>query len=233
MIEYQNNNPIVSNDYSISSNTLLSKVFFRMFLGLLATAFAAGYVYYSGALESLVLNGGLFVFLIAELVLAVVLSLGIKKFSPGVATALFFGYSIVSGVTFSTIFIMFELSSIVYAFVGTAAIFGILAYIGKTTKADLTNMGTILGVTLIIAIIISIVNIFIGNSLLDIIMDWVILAIFMGYTVYDINKILKIQERGYAYLNEDNLYIYGAFQLYLDFINMFIRILQLFGKRRN
>ena len=84
---------------------------------------------------------------------------------------------------------------------------------------------------LIVGIILSIINIFIGNSMLDIILDWVILLVFFGITVYDMNKIKSLQyEEG---INQEKLYIYGAMQLYLDFINIFLRILSIFGKRRD
>ena len=231
MMGYDDQGPIVQEQVSSaeSTNMMLTKVFFRMFLGLLATAIAASYVYFSGALESLATSGGYIACIIAELVVALVFSFGFRKFSAGVVTALFFAYSILTGVTFSVLFIAFELESIVYAFAGTAAIFGVLAYIGKNTKRDLTKFGTMLMITLGVAIIVSIINLFIGNSMLDIALDWVILFVFMGFTIYDINKIVAMQNEGFE---SEKLYVYGAMQLYLDFINLFIRILSLFGKRK-
>ena len=213
-----------------TTNDLLTKVFFRMFLGLLATAVVAGYTYYSGLLVDFVERGGYVFCLIAELIVVFAFSFGFRKFSPGVVTALFFAYSILTGVTFSSIFVLFELSSIVYAFIGTAAMFGILAYIGKNTTKDLSNLGTILTVTLLIGLVVTLINLFIGNAMVDIVLDWVILGVFMGFTVYDMNKILNIQDSGM--MDEEHLYVYGAMELYLDFINIFIRILYLFGSRR-
>ena len=227
MINYtsENSSPITS------TNDLLTKVFYRMFLGLLATAIAAGYTFYSGALESLIESGSFTFLFIAEIVVVLCFSLGFRKFSSGVVTGLFFAYAILTGVTFSTLFAVYELSSIVYTFGGTALIFGALAYVGKTTNKDLSNLGTILSVTLIVGIIISIINLFIGNTMVDIILDWVILFIFMGFTVYDMNKITHIQEEGVA--DEEKLYVYGAMELYLDFINIFLKLLRFFGKRRD
>ena len=222
----EESSPIMTN-----ANDLLSKVFFRMFLGLLATAFVAGYTYYSGLLEDFVLRGGYVFCLIAEIVVVLLFSFGFKKFSPGVVTGLFYAYSILTGLTFSSIFVVFELSSIVYAFLGTAAIFGILAYVGKNTTKDLTKLGTILTITLIVGLVISIINLFVGSAMVDIVLDWVILLVFMGFTVYDMNKIVALREEGFT--DDEHLYIYGAMELYLDFINMFIRILYLFGKRRD
>jgi len=222
----EESSPVMTN-----TNELLGKVFFRMFLGLLATAIVAAYTFYSGLLEDFVARGGYVFCLIAELVVVMVFSFGFRKFSAGVVTALFYGYAILTGVTFSSLFVLFELNSIVYAFVGTAAIFGILAYIGKNTTKDLTHFGTILTVTLIVGLIVSLINIFLGFGALEIALDWLILAIFMGFTVYDMNKITNIQNEDI--MDDEHLYVYGAMELYLDFINIFIRILYLFGNRRN
>lgn len=224
--------PIVQEQVHSGSNVneFLTKVFFRMFLGLLATAIVAAYTYYSGLLEDVISSGGFFAIIIAELIVAIAFSLGFRKFSAGVVTALFFVYSLLTGVTFSCIFAVFELESIAYVFLGTAAVFGVMAYIGKTTTKDLTKFGTILMVALIVAIVISLINLFVGNSFLDIVLDWVIIAIFMGFTVYDMNKILNLRDGGYA--DEEKLYVYGAMELYLDFINLFIRLLSIFGKSR-
>lgn len=222
----EESSPVMTN-----TNELLGKVFFRMFLGLLATAIVAAYTFYSGLLEDFVARGGYVFCLIAELVVVMVFSFGFRKFSAGVVTALFYGYAILTGVTFSSLFVLFELNSIVYAFVGTAAIFGILAYIGKNTTKDLTHFGTILTVTLIVGLIVSLINIFLGFGALEIALDWLILAIFMGFTVYDMNKITNIQNEDI--MDDEHLYVYGAMELYLDFINIFIRILYLFGSRRN
>ena len=114
---------------------------------------------------------------------------------------------------------------------GTAALFGILAFIGKNTTKDLSKFGTILIVALAIGLVLTIINIFIGNSMLDIILDWAILFIFFGLTVYDTQKIIRMHEAGFV--EDEKLYVYGAMELYLDFINIFLRILRLFGKRRN
>ena len=99
------------------------------------------------------------------------------------------------------------------------------------SERDISSWHNILFAVLIVGIILSIINIFIGNSMLDIILDWVILLVFFGITVYDMNKIKSLQyEEG---INQEKLYIYGAMQLYLDFINIFLRILSIFGKRRD
>lgn len=214
-----------------SQKGLITKTFFRMFLGLLATALASFYSYSSGLLETILMNGSYMYLLIAEVVVVFVFSLFFRKLSAGMVTVLFFGYAFLNGVTLASIFYVFELTSIAYTFLATAALFGILAFIGKNTEKDLTKFGTILTVSLLVGLVLTIVNLFLGSSTLDIILDWVILLIFMGFTVYDMNKLRNMQDLGYA--NDEKLYVYGAMELYLDFINLFLRILSIFGKRKN
>ena len=214
-----------------SVNELLSQTFFVMFLGLLATAIAAIYTYATGMYINMLSGNTYLVLCIAELAVAFIFSLFFRKLSSGVVTLLFFAYSILTGVTFSVIFAVFDLTSIAYAFIATAGIFGALAYIGKTTDKDLTSLGTILSVTLLIGLVLTVVNLFIGSSALDIFLDWVILFIFMGFTLYDMNKLTHLSEMGYA--TDDKLHIHGAMELYLDFINIFIRILQVVARNRD
>lgn len=217
--------------HSLDTNSVLTNTFFRMFLGLIASAGTAFYVYKSGLYISVILGGYFFPLAIAEIVVVLLFSLLFKKLSPTAVSILFFAYAFLNGFTLSVIFIAFEITSIVYAFVGTAALFGILSFIGYKTDKDLSSFGTILSVALIIGLILTLVNLFIGSTFLDIALDWAILFIFVGLTVYDMNKIKVMQEAGFC--DDEKLYVYGAMQLYLDFINIFLRILSLFGKRRN
>lgn len=230
MMEYEDNGAIRTKRMS-STNELLSQTFFVMFLGLLATAIASIYTYASGMYIEMLTGNTYMVLCIAELVVAFVFSLFFRKLSSGVVTLLFFAYSILTGVTFSVLFAVFDITSIAYAFIATAGIFGALAYIGKTTNKDLSSLGTLLSVTLFAGIILTIVNLFIGSTTLDIILNWGILFIFMGFTLYDMNKLTHLSEMGY--ITDDKLHIYGAMELYLDFINIFIRILQIFARNRD
>ena len=210
---------------------LISKTFFWMFLGLLGTAIMAWYTYSSGLLLDILTGGTWQVLLIVEVIVVILFSFLFRKLSPTVVGILYFLYAMINGITLSTIFVVFELNSIIYLFVASAAIFGALAFIGYKTDRDISNWRSILFTVLIVGIILSIINIFLGNSTLDLILDWVILLTFFGVTVYDMNIIKNLQyEEG---INQEKLYIYGAMQLYLDFINIFIRILSLFGKRRD
>ena len=166
-----------------------------------------------------------------EVAVVLIFSLLFKKLSPTVVTVLFFTYAFINGFTLSVIFAIYEMSSICYAFVGTAVLFGALAYLGYKTDKDISKLGTMLTVSLFVGIILTIINIFLKSSILNIILDWAILFIFCGLTAYDMNKIKKMQEMGFC--EDEKLYVYGAMELYLDFINIFLRILSLFGKRKN
>ena len=216
---------------SVDTNMVLTNTFFRMFLGLLASALTAFYVYKSGLYVSMVSSGSYMFLAIVEIAVVLIFSLLFKKLSPTAVTVLFFTYAFVNGFTLSVIFAVYEITSIVYAFVATSAFFGILSLIGYKTNKDISNLGTILTVALLVGIVLTIVNIFIGSTILDIALNWAILILFFGLTIYDMNKIKIMQESGFY--NDEKLYVYGAMELYLDFINIFLRILALFGKRKN
>lgn len=208
-------------------NKLLSKTFLWMFLGLLVT-FATGYAVSSNPVMIENVFGGMFyIFIILELVLVLVLSARVMKMSPVGAKICFLLYSFVSGLTFSSIFIVYNLTSITSVFLISALVFGIMALIGYTTKVDLTKVGFYLMMALIGAIIVMIVNIFLNNPMVDTFISIVCLIIFIGITAYDVQKIKALESSG---LPEDNLAIYGALDLYLDFINIFLHLLQFFGK---
>lgn len=138
----------------------------------------------------------------------------------------------INGVTLSVVFVVYELSSIVSVFIISALVFGILGFIGYKTNRDLNSWGTYIIVFLIAGIILSLLNLIVfRSSVLDIAIDWLILILFCGATIYDINKIKVLQES--ADINQDKIHIYCAMQLYLDFINIFLRILSLFGKSKD
>ncbi len=213
--------------YEVTSiNKTLASTFLWMFLGVMSTAIIAAITYYSGAVIDIV-ESWMFIGII-QIVIAIVMGLLINKMPVGLTTFLFFLYSMLTGLTFSVIFAAFELETIAYALFATAGFYGVLAYIGYRTEADLTNIGRILFITLIFGLILSIINIFMGSETLDIVLDWVLLAVFAGLTIYDMNKVKNMAQMG---METDRVAIYGAFQLYLDFINMFIRILSIMGRR--
>ena len=211
------------------NNNVYSKTFLWMFLGLLATAIVSTFSYVTGFTINFIEFWP--ILLIVEVVVVIVFSLLLKKLPPGVVGVLFFVYAILNGITLSTIFYVFALSSIVFIFFAAAAIFGICALYGKITNKDLSKIGTILLVTLLIGVIISIINLFIGNSMIDIVLDWLILIVFFGRTAWDMQKVRQFAESGQ--MSDDKVAIYCAMQLYLDFINIFLRLLQIFGSRKD
>lgn len=227
MESYEEGNPIRTMDM----NSILTNTFFRMFLGLLASAITAFYAYKSGIYISMIEGGTYGALAVAEVVVVIIFSLLFRKLSPMAVTILFYAYAFLNGFTLSIIFAVFEMTSIVYAFAGTAVLFGALAYIGYKTNRDISSFGTILSVALIIGLVLTIINLFLGNTFLDLVLDWAMLIVFCGLTVYDMNKIRAMQEAGFC--DDEKLYVYGAMELYLDFINIFLRILSLFGKSKD
>lgn len=227
MIGEQNEEPIIQNE----ETNFIPKTFFWMFLGLLGTAIVAWYTYSSSLFLNILSGGSFGILLILEIVVVLLFSFLFRKLSPTVVGILYFIYAAINGITLSTIFVVFELQSIVLLFVASSILFGGLALYGYKTSKDLSNWHTLLFGTLIVGLIVSIINLFIGNSMLDLILDWVILFVFFGITAYDMNKIKQLSLL--QNLDKSKLHIYGAMELYLDFINIFLRILSIFGKRRD
>ncbi len=210
-------------------NRVYSKVFGWMFIGLLLT-FLTGYTVANNLDMLLFVYEGnkWIIFSIIEIVLVIFLSARIQKMSSITAKICFVIYSIVTGLTFSSIFIAYKLDSIIYVFGITALLFGIFALFGHFTKMDLSKISTYLFMGLIGIIICGIVNIFLGNETFDLVICVIGVIIFLGYTAYDVKKINYLSQ---AFAKEDNLAIYGALELYLDFINLFLKLLRLFAKR--
>ena len=214
------------------TNKILPKVFGWMFIGLLVTFFTGYYVsLHPETMFKLFGSYAFIIVIIVEFAVVIFLSTRITKMKPSTAIISFIIYSAVSGLTFSTIFVTYSLNSIMLVFLITAIIFAVFALLGATTKLDLSKFSTYLLMGLLAIIICDIVNIFLNNSTFDIILSCVCIAIFVGYTAYDVQQILRMQE--FNLLPEDNLAIYGALEVYLDFINIFLRLLQLFGNSDN
>lgn len=208
-------------------NKTLSKVFTWMFIGLLITFITGYYVSLNEFALARIFSGYTYIFIaIIEFILVIYLSARITKMSPTTARICFLLYSFITGITFGAIFIVYEITSIIYTFLITAIVFGLCALIGKTTKMDLTKMGSYLIIGLIGVILCSIVNIFLKSSGFELILSIITIIIFLGLTAYDIQKIQRLE----GIIPEENLPIYGALELYLDFINIFIELLRFFGK---
>ena len=209
---------------------ILPQVFGWMFLGLLITFISAYIVSINTNMLIKIYSGGFYwVFVIAELILAGVLSIRIGKMKGITATCLYLFYTFLTGLTLSLIFVAYEMSSIIIVFLVTALLFGIFALIGKFTKIDLSKFGTYLFMWLIGILILYLINIFIANGTINIIGCILGIIIFLGYVAFDIQRILKSE----GTLENRNLAIIGAFSLYLDFINIFIDLLNLFGNSKD
>ncbi len=222
---------IKENYYEMTGNNWALKTFVRMFLGLLATALVAFYTYESGLYIKIATSMSYAILGIVEIAVVLLFSWLFKKASPVVVTILYFLYAVINGVTMSVIFAAFSMNTIFYAFLTSSLLFAGLAAYGYFTKKDVTKLGSVCMVALVVGLVMSIINLFLGNTVLDIILDWVILAIFVGLTVYDMNRIKYLNEE--LDCPDEKLYIYGAMELYLDFINIFIRLLSIFGRRRD
>lgn len=209
---------------------VLSKSFMWMFIGLLITFVTGLITSNSSVMLENIYGGGYWIFVVAELILVIILSARVMKMKPVTARICFFLYSFVSGLTFSSIFIVYSLNSIMLLFLVAALIFGLMAVIGYTTNVDLTSIGTYFLFGLLGVVIVALVNIFMQNSMLELVISAICIVLFIGITAYDVQKIKSLEESG---LPEENVAIYGALELYLDFINIFLHLLQLFGNSDN
>ena len=220
--------------YTQSVAKVMRSVYLRMFLGLLATAFTAMFVASQESLMLAIFGNKIFFWglIIAEFACVIGISGAINKISTAMAVLLFFVYAIINGVTLASIFRVFEISTIAQTFFITAGVFGAMSAYGYLTRADLSKFGAFLFMALIGLIITSVVNIFFMEESKT--LDWVIslggVGIFIGLTAWDTQKIkmMVMQSNGY---NVGKIATLGALSLYLDFINLFLYLLRIFGSR--
>ncbi len=171
--------------------------------------------------------------MLAPFIMVMIMGMRFQKLSYGSMVLLFAGFSSLMGISLSTIFVVYTMSSIASVFFITAATFGAMALIGYTTKTDLTKFGSLLFMALIGIIIASIVNWFLRSPGMDYVISILGVLIFTGLTAYDVQKLKRIGS-GIEYQNEatNKLVIMGALSLYLDFVNLFLFLLRIFGDRR-
>ena len=223
--------------YTVEDTSAVSEVlsgsFMYMFIALLVTGITAVITATSPVLLSaIVSNSTTFMLLfVVEFIIVFAASAAMKHNNIVLSGILFFAYAVVNGLTLSVIFLAFTASSIEQAFFATAAMFGVMAFIGKVTKKDLTSIGNILLIGLIAVILTSLVNILIGSTVVDMAITIVAIIIFLGLTAYDTQKIQKMAQANTGY-HLAVISLWGAMELYLDFINLFLRILSLMGRRK-
>ncbi len=210
-----------------------AQVFWWMGIGLALTAITAMAVTYVEPLQRIVLGNPIIYFglIIAELGMVFYLSLRLTKLSFSTALTIFLVYAAVNGLTLSAILLVYTATSVVSTFFITAGMFGAMALFGTTTKRDLSSWRSFLFMGLIGIIIASVVNIFLGSSMLHWMISLFGVAIFVGLTAYDTQKIKHMAVQNSLPIGK--LAIYGALALYLDFINLFIMLLRFFGSSRD
>lgn len=220
-----------------NTNTFVANVFSLMFAALIISGISAVW-FATESMKSYIINyeGGLttlgWISMIAPIGLVMLIGFGFQKYSAKFLLGVFLIYSTLTGISLSTIFSVYSMGSIASTFFISALTFGIMALTGYTTKTDLTKLGSLLYMGLIGIIIASIVNFFIGSSLMHYIISIIGVLVFTGLTAYDVQKIKNIgnqvQEGSES---AQKLMIMGALTLYLDFINLFLMMLRLFGNR--
>lgn len=227
-------------DYGSMSSTqitqlTMNKVYAWMTLALIVSAVAAYYTAGNHTIQSFIYGTGwgMWALLIAEIALVLFLSARLHKISFSTAVVVFGIYSVINGITLSAILLMYSTSTIYTAFFSTAITFGVMSLIGYTTKKDLTSIGSFLMMALIGLIIASLVNLFLRNSMMDTIITYLGLFIFIGLTAYDTQKIKHaLSAQGQWGVDVRKIALMGALTLYLDFINLFLYILRLLGDRK-
>jgi uncharacterized protein len=217
-------------------SAVLRRVYVWMTLGLLVTAGTAAFVSISPLFQILASQPLIFfVLMIAELGLVIGLSWGINRLSPGTAMLLFFLSALLNGLTFSVLFVVYTLGSVASTFLATAALFGVMSILGYTTKMDLSKMGSFLFMGLIGLLIAMLVNMFWTNTILGWIVTFAGILIFLGLTFFDTQRIKRMTAAALEQGDENvqvRMGVLGALSLYLDFINLFLFILRLGGRRR-
>jgi FtsH-binding integral membrane protein len=233
---YQN---VIQIEDADASRKFLANVFIWMFAAMGISAFT-GYAFTATPLVTLIidptvhqLTGLGIVALISPIVFSLLIRFGYTRLSFGVLVALFIVYASMMGITLGLICSLYLASSVITMFIASAAIFGVMAIAGYTTKTDLTAFGSILIMIFFGAFIATIINWFMGSAQMDYILSYVFVAVFIGLTAYYVQMLKRIGA-GLEYGSADSkkLTIIGALVLYTTFVNLFIRLLMIFGRRR-
>jgi len=217
-------------DTAERERTFIRSVYAWMFGGLILTALAAMWVVSSPAMQKLVFGTPLrWVLLFAEIGLVFYMSFRITKMSPAAAASVFLVFSLLNGLTLSAIFFVYTAAKIYLAFFTAAGMFGAMSIYGMVTKRDLTSLGSFMFMGLIGILICGVVNIFLKSPGLHFAISLIGVFVFLGLTAWDTQKL-----KAYATAPElrENLAVYGALALYLDFINLFLLLLRIMGDRR-
>jgi len=210
-------------------NEAMARVYGHMGLAVLTSMVVSFLVASSPELMTFFFTGAMkWIVIFAPLVAILAVSFAMEKLSKSQLQIFLHGFAALMGLSFSTIFIVYNIGSIVSAFMSAAVLFGVMSFYGYFTKKNLDSIGQFMFIGLIAIIIASIINIFIGSSVATMVISALAIVIFLGLTAYDTQKIRQMV----SYDNDGKAEIAGALSLYLDFINIFLNLLQLFGGRK-
>ncbi len=241
-----NNNPdytyqnVVQINDSDASRKFIANVFLWMFVALgISAIFAYIFANTPAFLQMLVdpntrqLTGFAYLVMFSPLAFVLLISFGLNRISYPVLSLLFIAYAAVTGISLSFILLAFTASSVLGVFLTSSVVFGVMAIAGYTTTQDLTKFGSILIMFLIGIIVASVVNFFLHSSGLDMIISYIGVAVFVGLTAYDVQKLKNIGAGlTYGDATASKMALMGGLTLYLDFINLFLMLLRIFGRRR-
>jgi FtsH-binding integral membrane protein len=210
-------------------NTAMSRVYGHMGLAVVTSMIVSFIVGTSPALLAFFFTGAMkWIVIFAPLVAILAVSFAMDKFSKNALTLFLHGFAALMGLSFATIFALYQMGSIVSAFMSAAILFGVMSFYGYFTKKNLDSIGQFMFIGLIAIVIASIVNIFIGSTVFQMVISAIAVIVFLGLTAYDTQKIRELV----SVENDGKAEIMGALNLYLDFINLFLALLQLFGGRK-
>jgi len=230
---------VIQIDEADSSRRFLAGVFSWMFVALAISA-AFAYEFTTPALLQYLydpathqLSPLFYIAMFAPLAFVLIISFGMNRLSYAVLSVLFILYSAVTGISFSFILLAYTPGSVIGVFLTTSLVFGVMAVAGYTTKTDLTKFGSLLIIALIGLVIASVINVFMHSQAWDYIISYIGVAVFVGLTAYDVQKLKNIGAGiQYGEASSKKMALMGGLTLYLDFINLFLFLIRIFGRRR-
>jgi FtsH-binding integral membrane protein len=210
-------------------NSAMSRVYNHMGVAVLISMLLSYFVGSSPELMQFFFTGAMkWIVIFAPLVAVLAVSFAQDQFTKSQLQMFLYGFAALMGLSFATIFAVFNMGSIVSAFMSAAILFGVMSFYGYFTKKNLDSIGQFFFVGLIAIVIASIVNIFVGSTVMQMVISAIAVVVFLGLTAYDTQKIRELVSTD----NDGKAEVMGALTLYLDFINLFISLLQLFGGRK-
>jgi FtsH-binding integral membrane protein len=230
------NDQTINIDSSAVSRSFVANVFSYMTLALVITGVAAYWFAASGNILALLQGSSLLMWgiMLAPIGMVLIMSFAFNRLSFAALMGLFLAYSLVNGLSLSVIFLIYSSAAISKVFFITAGLFATMAVVGYTTKTDLTKLGSILMMAVIGIVIASLVNYFLESAAFDYLISCVGVLVFTGLVAYDTQKVKRIGAGvEYGTATAGKLALMGALSLYLDFINLFLFLLRVFGGRRD